>query len=39
MRERAELLGGWLIAGPTDHGFQVLLGLPTGPVAHGGVAG
>jgi signal transduction histidine kinase len=34
MRERAELLGGRLTAGPTDRGFQVLLWLPTGPVAH-----
>jgi len=34
MRERAELLGGRLTAGPTDHGFQVLLWLPTGPAAH-----
>ena len=31
MRERAELLGGRLTAGPTDHGFQVRLWLPTGP--------
>ncbi len=30
MRERAELLGGRLTAGPTEHGFQVLLWLPTG---------
>jgi len=34
MRERAELLGGRLTAGPTEHGFQVLLRLPTGPAAH-----
>jgi signal transduction histidine kinase len=34
MRERAELLGGRLTAGPTERGFQVLLWLPTGPVAH-----
>ncbi|HEY7277905.1 MAG TPA: histidine kinase, partial [Trebonia sp.] len=33
MRERAELLGGRLTAGPTEHGFQVLLWLPTGPAA------
>ncbi len=33
MRERAELLGGRLTAGPTEHGFQVRLRLPTGPVA------
>ncbi len=31
MRERAELLGGSLIAGPTDTGFRVVLRLPTGP--------
>jgi signal transduction histidine kinase len=30
MRERAELLGGRLTAGPTGTGFQVLLWLPTG---------
>jgi signal transduction histidine kinase len=30
MRERAELLGGTLTAGPTDQGFRVLLRLPTG---------
>lgn len=35
MRERAELLGGRLTAGPTEQGFQVLLWLPTGPTAHG----
>ena len=29
MRERAELLGGTLTAGPTDKGFRVLLWLPT----------
>jgi signal transduction histidine kinase len=29
MRERAELLGGRLTAGPTDKGFRVLLWLPT----------
>jgi signal transduction histidine kinase len=29
MRERAELLGGKLIAGPTEKGFRVLLWLPT----------
>ena len=29
MRERAELLGGKLTAGPTDEGFRVLLWLPT----------
>jgi signal transduction histidine kinase len=28
MRERAELLGGTLTAGPTGHGFQVLLRVP-----------
>jgi signal transduction histidine kinase len=33
MRERAELLGGQLTAGPTETGFQVLLQLPTGPLA------
>ena len=33
MRERAELLGGRLTAGPTERGFQVLLWLPAGPVA------
>jgi signal transduction histidine kinase len=33
MRERAELLGGTLTAGPTDQGFQVLLWLPTGSAA------
>jgi signal transduction histidine kinase len=31
MRERAELLGGKLTAGPTDKGFRVLLWLPTSP--------
>jgi signal transduction histidine kinase len=31
MRERAELLGGQLTAGPTGTGFQVLLRLPTSP--------
>ena len=29
MRERAELLGGTLTAGPTGHGFRVLLRIPT----------
>ena len=29
MRERAELLGGELLAGPTDNGFRVELRLPT----------
>jgi signal transduction histidine kinase len=29
MRERAELLGGTLTAGPTEKGFRVLLWLPT----------
>jgi signal transduction histidine kinase len=33
MRERAELLGGRLTAGPTEQGFQVQLWLPTGPAA------
>jgi signal transduction histidine kinase len=33
MRERAELLGGRLTAGHTEHGFQVLLWLPSGPAA------
>jgi signal transduction histidine kinase len=33
MRERAELLGGRLTAGPTARGFQVLLWLPAGAVA------
>jgi signal transduction histidine kinase len=33
MRERAELLGGRLTAGPTEHGFQVLLWLPATPAA------
>jgi signal transduction histidine kinase len=28
MRERAELLGGELLAGPTDDGFRVELQLP-----------
>jgi signal transduction histidine kinase len=32
MRERAELLGGQLTAGPTEAGFGVLLRLPTDPV-------
>jgi signal transduction histidine kinase len=32
MRERAELLGGRLTAGPTDAGFRVLLRLPADPV-------
>jgi signal transduction histidine kinase len=31
MRERAELLGGQLAAGPTDSGFRVLLQLPLPP--------
>jgi signal transduction histidine kinase len=31
MRERAELLGGTLTAGPTEQGFRVVLWLPTGP--------
>jgi len=31
MRERAELLGGKLTAGPTDTGFRVLLQLPAEP--------
>jgi signal transduction histidine kinase len=31
MRERAELLGGQLTAGPTGTGFQVLLRLPASP--------
>jgi signal transduction histidine kinase len=31
MRERAELLGGSLTAGPTRHGFLVLLRVPAGP--------
>jgi signal transduction histidine kinase len=31
MRERAELLGGSLTAGPTQRGFGVRLRLPTGP--------
>jgi signal transduction histidine kinase len=31
MRERAELLGGQLTAGPTGTGFHVLLRLPVGP--------
>jgi glucose-6-phosphate-specific signal transduction histidine kinase len=30
MRERAELLGGSLTAGPTDTGFAVRLRLPAG---------
>jgi signal transduction histidine kinase len=33
MRERAELLGGQLTAGPTDTGFRVLLTLPAVPPA------
>jgi signal transduction histidine kinase len=33
MRERAELLGGRLTAGPTETGFRVLLQLPTVPAA------
>jgi signal transduction histidine kinase len=39
MRERAELLGGRLTAGPTGLGFQVLLWLPTQPPAHAAVHG
>jgi signal transduction histidine kinase len=42
MRERAELLGGRLSAGPTDQGFRVLLWLPTSPApeaAHAGSRG
>jgi signal transduction histidine kinase len=31
MRERAELLGGTLAAGPTGQEFRVVLSLPTGP--------
>jgi signal transduction histidine kinase len=31
MRERAELLGGTLTAGPTEQGLRVLLWLPAGP--------
>lgn len=31
MRERAELLGGTLTAGPAEQGFRVVLWLPTGP--------
>jgi len=31
MRERAELLGGTLTAGPTEHRFRVVLWLPAGP--------
>lgn len=34
MRERAELLGGTLSAGPTEQGFHVLLRLPTGQAGH-----
>jgi signal transduction histidine kinase len=34
MRERAELLGGRLTAGPTDGGFRVGLWLPTSPAHH-----
>ncbi|MFC7658146.1 ATP-binding protein [Pseudonocardia benzenivorans] len=30
MRERAELLGGTLDAGPTGHGFRVTLEVPVG---------
>ena len=30
MRERAELLGGELLAAPTNHGFRVELRLPAG---------
>jgi signal transduction histidine kinase len=33
MRERAELLGGSLTAGPTERGFGVRLRLPAGPAA------
>ncbi|MGO9081782.1 MAG: sensor histidine kinase [Streptosporangiaceae bacterium] len=40
MRERAELLGGTLTAGPTETGFAVRLRLPvTGPEPAAGVAG
>jgi signal transduction histidine kinase len=39
MRERAELLGGRLTAGPTGEGFQVLLWLPTQPSAHAAAHG
>jgi signal transduction histidine kinase len=38
MRERAELLGGRLTAGPTDKGFRVQLWLPTGPANPAGPA-
>ncbi|MEU8665086.1 sensor histidine kinase, partial [Actinoplanes philippinensis] len=31
MRERAELVGGALAAGPTGSGFRVLLSIPAGP--------
>ena len=34
MRERAELLGGRLTAGPTDRGFRVRLWLPAGRDHH-----
>jgi signal transduction histidine kinase len=34
MRERAELLGGQLTAGPTDRGFRVRLWLPAGRDHH-----
>lgn len=34
MRERAELLGGKLTAGPTEEGFRVLLRLPTSAAAY-----
>ena len=36
MRERAELLGGRLTAGPTETGFRVLLQLPAVPAADPG---
>ena len=38
MRERAELLGGRLTAGPTEDGFRVLLWLPAGTAAPTGTA-
>ena len=36
MRERAELLGGRLTAGPAEDGFRVVLWLPAGPVPRQG---
>jgi signal transduction histidine kinase len=36
MRERAKLLGGELLAGPTDNGFRVELRLPTSAGAEAG---